>query len=312
MSNFPRLTSLNLFITSLPSGWGAVLALACRNLANIYISWEGKSGLKLASDIEALKHSSLHSLQLWGFDFHDAFTVRADVVQACGQLTTLHSLSLSHCDAVFSVDGVAALRALPSLTELDVSPKTEIAPGSAMEQGLITLLHSLPNLFIFFLRVPVLALRVAHAIAHHPSISCLILGFASADDKALSTIVSESTSITVLEFMPSYFCSNRPRSLPRLTPAQLAVNPHITSIDPRLIVDTPKANKQADRILMRNLRVRHNWQCICVLLASYRANAHSLIRDSILPLVCEVSDFLVSDDEEVDRNRVATKTKKND
>lgn len=53
----------------------------------------------------------------------------------------------------------------------------------------------------------------------------------------------------------------------------------------------------------RNLRLLHNWQCICVLFASYRANAHSSICDSILSLVPEVMGFLVPEDWAVVRCR---------
>jgi hypothetical protein len=52
----------------------------------------------------------------------------------------------------------------------------------------------------------------------------------------------------------------------------------------------------------RNRRLLHNWQSICVLLASYRANAHSPIRDSILSLMRDVTSFLVPDEWYVERS----------
>jgi hypothetical protein len=51
----------------------------------------------------------------------------------------------------------------------------------------------------------------------------------------------------------------------------------------------------------RNRCLLHNWQCICVLLASYRANVHSPIRDSILCVMPSVMDFLVLDEWAVER-----------
>jgi hypothetical protein len=43
--------------------------------------------------------------------------------------------------------------------------------------------------------------------------------------------------------------------------------------------------------IMRNRRSLHNWRCVCVLLASYRANCHSPIRDSILSPMQDVTKF---------------------
>jgi hypothetical protein len=51
----------------------------------------------------------------------------------------------------------------------------------------------------------------------------------------------------------------------------------------------------------RNRRLLHNWRCICVLLASYRANVHSPIRDSMLSLMMDVMSFLVPDEWYVER-----------
>jgi hypothetical protein len=45
----------------------------------------------------------------------------------------------------------------------------------------------------------------------------------------------------------------------------------------------------------RNHRLLHNWQRVCVLLASYRANCASVIRDSVLQLIPDVMDFLLTD-----------------
>jgi hypothetical protein len=46
-------------------------------------------------------------------------------------------------------------------------------------------------------------------------------------------------------------------------------------------------------LLSRNRRLLHTWRRICVLLASYRANHFSPIRDSILSLMSDVMCFLV-------------------
>lgn len=53
------------------------------------------------------------------------------------------------------------------------------------------------------------------------------------------------------------------------------------------------------QLTSRNRRLLHNWQCISLLLASYRANVHSPIRDSIITLAHEVIVFLVPHDMEV-------------
>jgi hypothetical protein len=53
------------------------------------------------------------------------------------------------------------------------------------------------------------------------------------------------------------------------------------------------------RICMRNRRQLHHWQCITLLLASYRANRASRIRDSILSLLPDITQFLVEDDMQV-------------
>jgi hypothetical protein len=59
----------------------------------------------------------------------------------------------------------------------------------------------------------------------------------------------------------------------------------------------------ASEVMLRNRRALHNWQCVCVLLASYRANAHSPIRDSILSLMRDVMFFVDLEDMEIVRGR---------
>ena len=43
----------------------------------------------------------------------------------------------------------------------------------------------------------------------------------------------------------------------------------------------------------RNRRLWYNWCCVTILLASYRANSGSEIRDSILPLIGEIAENAV-------------------
>jgi hypothetical protein len=59
----------------------------------------------------------------------------------------------------------------------------------------------------------------------------------------------------------------------------------------------------ASQVMLRNRRVLHNWQCVCVLLASYRANVCSPIRDSMLSLMREVMCFVDYEDMEIVRER---------
>lgn len=44
------------------------------------------------------------------------------------------------------------------------------------------------------------------------------------------------------------------------------------------------------KFILRNRRLWYNWCCVTILLASYRANRDSEIRDSILPLVGEIAE----------------------
>jgi hypothetical protein len=75
---------------------------------------------------------------------------------------------------------------------------------------------------------------------------------------------------------------------------------HNTSLISFSHTDMPQ--EQIASVLARNRRVLYNWQCTCVLVAAYRANRASVIRDSILPLTHDVMS-LVDDDVEIMRGQ---------
>jgi hypothetical protein len=120
-------------------------------------------------------------------------------------------------------------------------------------------------------------------------------------DSAFATILSESKSISTFTFEFGYL------SFPVTAPLEaLTRNVHLLNTNLFYYCNGINGDEQ-DQLQYqheaRNRRLLHNWQCICVLLASYRANVRSPIRDSILSLVMDVTSFLVPDEWYVLRSR---------
>jgi hypothetical protein len=150
------------------------------------------------------------------------------------------------------------------------------------------------------LHLSLLTVDLARALAHHPSLSSLFLTATSIEDSsALSAILSTSKSISLFSFQ----LVNRYGI--RIPLKYMQHNVHLLATDVFGLCDMDsdyvKGLQMKYKHEARNRRLLHNWQCICVLLASYRANKHSPIRDSVLSLMMDVMHFLVPDEWYVER-----------
>lgn len=144
---------------------------------------------------------------------------------------------------------------------------------------------------------------LAHAFARHPSLTRLNLFFYTTPDPsvALTALVSSSKTISSLTIQPSGYSD-------ALVPLQcMQRNVHLleTNLFDWCFGVASRSERQQLKYkhASRNRRLLHNWQCICVLLASYRANAKSRFRDSMLSLMVDVMSFLVPDEWYVERRR---------
>jgi hypothetical protein len=164
------------------------------------------------------------------------------------------------------------------------------------------LLQSCPLLQDLRLEFSLLNARLAHSLAQHPSLSSLSLRLTRITrSTALTSIISESRFIS--SFTLEFDYSSRPVSVPLEC---LQRNVHLLNtnlFDYCDEIDVTQRPQLQHRYESRNHRLLHNWRCICVLLASYRANAHSRIRDSMLSLMVDVMSFLVPDEWYVERLR---------
>jgi hypothetical protein len=301
LSCLPSLTRLDLdldFRVGRREGWGPALASSCPHLTSLRMCLSFPHRTILASDLEALLPLSLTSLMLYS-------NVDVSALQVIGRISTLRSLILEQCDAVFQLEGARALSNLTSLTLLDVKPRE---PHKESAHAISLLLASLGMLQDFSIPIEALTERLARSLALHPSLSRLhfheecTLSEANLDYDNLSTafsLIYSSKFISSLTLEHSYLME---RFL-RLDNLQGAVHLLETNLF-ELCVDVNDANRELLKYQheARNRRLLHNWCCICVLLASYRANRASVIRDSMLSLVSEVMDFLVPEDWEVVRH----------
>jgi hypothetical protein len=152
------------------------------------------------------------------------------------------------------------------------------------------------------LKLEVVALNdtLTHALAHHPSLRRLhLVPDRVFPSTALATLLSQSPSITSLKFQPAGFIN----LALRLQDVQRNVHLFNTNLFEWCSdVDRSERAQLMYRLSARNHRLLHNWCCICVFLASYRANAHSPIRDSIVSIWKEeMRRFFVSDEWYVER-----------
>jgi hypothetical protein len=149
------------------------------------------------------------------------------------------------------------------------------------------------------LELPFLTPSIGHSLAHHPSLACLKLSLCFNLD--VSDLVSESTSISTLTIYPK---GRVEAPLNLLQRNEHLLNTNLWDCSEDLERTSPLEREQLKhQHEARNRRLLHNWQCICVLLASYRANHASVIRDSMLSLMTDVMSFLVPDEWYVERRR---------
>jgi hypothetical protein len=293
----------------MPPGWGAALASSCPHLTALSVhtfnkdysnrSFPANSVLNfipalsptLTSDIQALRSLALVTLDL-------EENVDVTMLQAIGQMSSLRCLALRGCNAAFEREGVLALSRLHELTKLTLTPGDRMKNSKDAPEAVEILLRSLLKLENLDLQVSFLAIGLARALAHHHCLSSLSMCLAVtgiAETSAVATLLSESKSISSLKF--PFCCVHVPLKC-------LQGNVHI--LDTNLFFGCTSLEvterKQLQRLHeARNRRLLHNWQCISVLLASYRANAHSPIRDSMLSLMMDVMSFLVPDEWCVER-----------
>lgn len=273
------LTSLHLtsYEEDIPDGWGRSLA-SCASLTSLHLAF---STTVLADDVCALS-----SLSLTDLDLRFA-QIGVDVLQAIAQIWTLKRVNLDNCKAGFSVDsGARALASLPQLEEISLhatlgratewgtfDPHTiERALGVFIRECSPSLTHLLTNIRIRDTE--------AEPLARLPSLTSLDIRENLLSNTTLATLLSRSPSLSHLKIHDAFAWEPHPDSV--ALQKFLHANVHLTETN--LDGATP--------YLARNRRLLHNWQCICVLLASYRANAHSPIRDSILSLMHDVTCFV--------------------
>jgi hypothetical protein len=191
------------------------------------------------------------------------------------------------------MEGARALCGLSSLAKLELGSRDRVPTDDKAVEFLLNSFSMLEDLTI---SVSALTVALAHSLAHHPSLTRLTLRPESLDVTPLATLVSESKSISSLTVL----CVQSV-AVPHEC---LRSNVHLLDtnlFDARYDLDDAKRRQVKHKHEARNRRLLHNWQCICVLLASYRANAHSPIRDSMLSLMVDVMSFLVPDEWCVER-----------
>jgi hypothetical protein len=161
------------------------------------------------------------------------------------------------------------------------------------------ILVSKPSLTSLTLDSVQLTETLAHALAQHPFLSTLIIINSPFPNlRPLFTLLSSSSLTDVsLESCQSFDAEQCLRTFAALG----HTNVHLLNV----IVGGGRAplltHSQIYAYTSRNRRLLHNWQCICVLLASYRANHLSSIRDSMLSLLHDVMQFLVPEEWTVQR-----------
>jgi hypothetical protein len=100
ISRLPSLTRLELGMPSLFKHWGSALVSSCPHLTSLLLR-------SPYSDVFSSDIGALHSLPLTTLSLCARLDLSA--LQAIGHMSTLRSLSLLRCDAVFHMEGAHAL-----------------------------------------------------------------------------------------------------------------------------------------------------------------------------------------------------------
>jgi hypothetical protein len=294
MSGASSLTKLDLSVddnASLPTGWGTALASsphACKQLTDLTVI-----------DSFAIEHSELLSLRALplirlrlGVSQPEPMGIDGPCLRAIGQLNTLRELDLGMCPVVFNTVGAREITRLQALERLSLQgmmdPDANIACINPPIEKSLCMYATLPSLTHLTLIETHVSECAASAFDHHPLLSTLRIERSTTTDEAICALLS-SSSLTSLHFpttnsIHSDTCSSALQRNTRLLDTDLFPSEH---------------HLAGSKYLSRNRRLLHNWQCICVLLASYRANHASVIRHSMLSLLHDVMSFLVSDDWQV-------------
>lgn len=271
-TRMPSLTRLDVPTYLLPESWGLALASSCPHLTSLKLRQYPYLNVSsvFSSDAQALSPLPLTTLSLGGL-------VYMSTLKAIGHLLTLRSLSLEKCDDVFQLNGARAISHLPALAKLELRHPSGSTFGNETA-ALELLLQSLHMLEELHLQISALTEDIALSLAHHPSLTRLSLtvDFLPAST-ALTTIITESKSVS--SFTIALAFGGR---LQNMSLEHLQRNVHL--LDTNLFdwchgIGSGECERMK---YTRNRPLLHNWQCICVLLASYRANMHSPIRDSMV------------------------------
>jgi hypothetical protein len=265
-------------------GWGLMLAStpALSSLVLSMSAWVWK-------EMQSLRYlHTLTSLTLTS-GLHDNMAATLALITS---LTALHVRVPPHEDLRPCLQPLVALINLREFSLSDTRVRTS---ASQHEQDVIALaaLPVLESVQFSFLPLSFPAVR---ALVRNPTITNLNFKYCDIDSKSTLALLADSQSLAHLrlvfnadDIIPTdAFLSCLQKN------AQLLTIDLVTSSAFR--IPPPLLSRFCARLAWRNRRLLHNWQCICVLLASYRANAHSAIRDSMLSLVHDVMSFLVPDD----------------
>jgi hypothetical protein len=285
LSRLPSLVSLSFIIEpSASSDLFPLIASTCPKLTSLTIS------LPPHFDLLALSSLPLTHLSIIPLGHED--TISDECLRNITEIRTLTELSLRFCVAAFTEAGARLLARLPSLTKLNLTQRSE----SVIEEQALRAWASIPTLTTLHLISVNLPGTFGSAFAEYPHLSTLYLDHCGGlSDSSLATLFLLSSSLTNITVETGM---SDPHEFDTLLP-YLPHNTHI--LDTNLF--PPSAHKQQHQHESRNRRLLHNWQCSCVLLASYRANEASVIRDSMLSLMHDVMSFLVPADWEVVRAR---------
>lgn len=265
----PSLTSLqySLWPEALQPGWGAILARS-PSLQELSMKAPDPISPDLVSPAHVRTLTSLtlritHPTQLSTEDF-----------TAITSMSSLHSLRLDNLSSLHHTHATLLAR-LVSLEELHLSG-LRLRLSSRVTAAIATI----PSLRTFLLEcpLPILALR---SLLTHPTLHTL--------------------HITSVDISPSNEWSSEPNTRTGRVERDICNNTTLLSFSVGLPEFCPPAipAQLLSRICTRNRRQLHQWQCITLLLASYRANRASRIRDSILSLLPDITQFLVEDDMQV-------------
>jgi hypothetical protein len=162
------------------------------------------------------------------------------------------------------MEGARALCSLFALTSLTLHPLSIRIACREDAKAVELLLHSFGMLEDLELSVSVFTDSLTDALATHPSLSHLLLNFSSDAPDSVCTLLSESSSISAL------FSNRTAVSLECLQRNVHLLNTNLFARFNDMTYNECKQLKYNDEA--RNRRLLHNWQCVCLLLASYRAN----------------------------------------